>query len=97
MGPTSVGLDLHIPSAGKSTAVILGLGHLNTPARSAAFLPFIGNLAQLFGRKRVTMASVLFFAVGSAICGTAPSMTVLIVGRGRCSIALNLIFVLRRV
>ncbi|KAJ6524426.1 major facilitator superfamily domain-containing protein, partial [Mycena vulgaris] len=50
---------------------------------SAAFLPFSGNLASIFGRRRITMAAVLLFAVGSAICGAASTMTVLIVERVR--------------
>ncbi|KAJ6586264.1 MFS general substrate transporter [Mycena vulgaris] len=48
---------------------------------SAAFLPLSGNLAQIFGRRPITLLFVLMFAAGSAICGAAHSMTVLIVGR----------------
>ncbi|KAJ7749595.1 MFS general substrate transporter [Mycena maculata] len=48
---------------------------------SAAFLPLSGNLAQIFGRRPTTLLFILMFAVGSAMCGSAPSMTVLIVGR----------------
>ncbi|KAJ7709506.1 MFS general substrate transporter [Mycena rosella] len=48
---------------------------------SAALLPLSGNLAQIFGRRPITLLFVLMFAAGSALCGAAPSMTVLIVGR----------------
>ncbi|KAJ6586307.1 MFS general substrate transporter [Mycena vulgaris] len=49
--------------------------------RVAAFLPLSGNLAQIFGRRPITLLFVLMFAAGSAICGAAHSMTVLVVGR----------------
>ncbi|KAJ7738146.1 MFS general substrate transporter [Mycena metata] len=48
---------------------------------SAAFLPLSGNLAQIFGRRLVTLGAVSIFAIGSAVSGSARSMTVLIVGR----------------
>ncbi|KAJ7183444.1 MFS general substrate transporter [Mycena filopes] len=48
---------------------------------SAAFLPLSGNLAQIFGRRHVTLGTILVFGVGSAVSGSARSMTVLIVGR----------------
>ncbi|KAJ7719955.1 MFS general substrate transporter [Mycena metata] len=49
---------------------------------SAACLPLSGNLAQIFGRKHVTMSMVVIFGIGSAVSASARSMTVLIVGRG---------------
>ncbi|KAJ7611710.1 MFS general substrate transporter [Roridomyces roridus] len=48
---------------------------------SAACLPFAGNLAQIFGRRPVTLVLVLIFAIGSAVSGSSKSMTALIVGR----------------
>ncbi|PAV18467.1 MFS general substrate transporter [Pyrrhoderma noxium] len=48
---------------------------------STAFLPLSGGLAQVFGRKPVLLSQVLLFAVGSAICGAASSMNILIAGR----------------
>lgn len=36
---------------------------------------------KVFGRKIVLFAQLFFFAAGSAICGAAPSMGVLIAGR----------------
>ncbi|KAJ6629600.1 major facilitator superfamily domain-containing protein [Mycena sp. CBHHK59/15] len=48
---------------------------------SAACIPLSGNLAQIFGRRPVLLAGIVLFAAGSAISGSAPTMTVLIVGR----------------
>jgi MFS family permease len=36
---------------------------------------------QVFGRQPVMLTSLFIFAVGSAICGAAPSMNILILGR----------------
>ncbi|KAI0353760.1 iron permease [Trametes cingulata] len=48
---------------------------------STAALPLVGNLVSGFGRKPVLVAFILVFATGSAICGSAHSMNVLIAGR----------------
>ncbi|KAJ7101026.1 MFS general substrate transporter, partial [Mycena crocata] len=48
---------------------------------AASCLPLSGNLAQIFGRRPILLGSLVLFAVGSAVAGSAPSMTVLIVGR----------------
>jgi EmrB/QacA subfamily drug resistance transporter len=40
-----------------------------------------GKLGDLFGRKRVFQAAVLFFVVGSVFCGLAQSMTMLVGAR----------------
>ncbi|KZV93930.1 MFS general substrate transporter [Exidia glandulosa HHB12029] len=44
-------------------------------------LPMTGSLAQTFGRRAATVTSLLIFAVGSAICGAAQNMNMLIAGR----------------
>lgn len=49
---------------------------------TTAVLPLSGRLAEIFGRRDVLLCSLLFFAIGSAVCASAHSMTVLIVGRG---------------
>jgi EmrB/QacA subfamily drug resistance transporter len=41
----------------------------------------VGKLGDLFGRKAVFQTSVLFFLVGSVLCGLAGSMTVLVASR----------------
>jgi len=46
-----------------------------------AFLPFSGHLANIFGRRSILMASLILFALGSALCGGAQSMAMLIGGR----------------
>lgn len=48
---------------------------------ATALLPFCGGLAQILGRRAIMLAALLLFSAGSAVCGAAPSLTVLIVGR----------------
>ncbi|KAH6673324.1 MFS general substrate transporter-like protein [Halenospora varia] len=48
---------------------------------SMVFQPLYGQAANIFGRRYVIILAVSLFAVGSAICGSAVNMTVLIVGR----------------
>ncbi|KAL2128434.1 hypothetical protein VTI74DRAFT_9187 [Chaetomium olivicolor] len=48
---------------------------------STAFLPIIGQLADSWGRRWLTIGSVAIFNLGSGICGGASSGTMLIVGR----------------
>lgn len=48
---------------------------------STAFVPLSGGFAQVFGRRIVMFSSILIFAIGSALCGAAPSMNFLIAGR----------------
>ncbi|KAG8914322.1 hypothetical protein FRC00_014482 [Tulasnella sp. 408] len=40
-----------------------------------------GGLAQIFGRRPIVIGSILFFALGSGLCGGASSMAMLIAGR----------------
>ncbi|KAF8581966.1 MFS general substrate transporter, partial [Ramaria rubella] len=48
---------------------------------SAAFLTLSGQLSHVFGRRPVILSCLILFAVGSAICGAAHSMRMLVVGR----------------
>ncbi len=48
---------------------------------NAIVLPMSGWLSRLFGRKRFYMTCVLLFTVSSALCGLAPSLTMLIIFR----------------
>ncbi|KAG8946150.1 hypothetical protein FRC04_012005 [Tulasnella sp. 424] len=48
---------------------------------STAILPLIGGLAQIFGRRPIVIGSILFFALGSGLCGGANGMSMLIAGR----------------
>ncbi|KAK0472778.1 MFS general substrate transporter [Armillaria novae-zelandiae] len=47
----------------------------------AALMPATGALAQAFGRKSVTLASITIFSLGCVLCGAASSMSMLIAGR----------------
>jgi EmrB/QacA subfamily drug resistance transporter len=46
-----------------------------------AVTPLYGKLGDLFGRKRVLQSAVVLFLIGSALCGLAQSMTMLIAFR----------------
>lgn len=64
---------------GTSTqAVWVGAAFLLT---SAVFQPLISSLSEIFGRLALTMTSIVFFFVGSAVAATAHDMTTVIVGR----------------
>ena len=41
------------------------------------------HLANIFGRRSILLACILLFALGSALCGGAQSMNMLIGGRGK--------------
>ena len=47
----------------------------------AAFLPIFGRLADMMGRKLLYTGGFLLFVLGSALCGVAPSLPVLIAFR----------------
>jgi EmrB/QacA subfamily drug resistance transporter len=48
---------------------------------STVTAPLYGKLADIFGRKRVFIASIGIFLIGSALCGTARSMLALVLFR----------------
>ncbi|SCV68369.1 BQ2448_490 [Microbotryum intermedium] len=48
---------------------------------STALIPWTGNLASIFGRRSTLLGSLVLFAVGSALVGSARSMTMVIAGR----------------
>lgn len=48
---------------------------------STAMVPIFGKLSDLYGRKSVLMVGAVIFLIGSALCGTAPSMLLLITYR----------------
>jgi MFS family permease len=48
---------------------------------STAFLPLCGGLAVIFGRRLVMLSVLGFFMAGSAVCGAAQSLNMLIAGR----------------
>lgn len=47
----------------------------------ASFMPIFGRLADMFGRKLLYTGGFLLFVLGSALCGFAPSLPVLIAFR----------------
>ncbi|KAJ3068958.1 hypothetical protein HDU98_007936 [Podochytrium sp. JEL0797] len=61
---------------------------------SAPFGIMYGKLADLFGRKIVFLFAMVVFEIGSLICGIAPSMDILILGRAVAGIGGGGIFTL---
>lgn len=47
----------------------------------AVTIPIYGRLADLYGRKRVLLAGIAVFLLGSVLCGLAPGMLVLVLCR----------------
>ena len=46
-----------------------------------AFIPLSGHLANIFGRRTILLIGLALFAIGSALCGAAQSLIMLIIGR----------------
>ncbi|KAF9985956.1 hypothetical protein BGZ65_009290 [Modicella reniformis] len=49
---------------------------------STAFQPLYGRFSDIFGRKATFIFAITVFLIGSALCGAAQSMTMMIVARG---------------
>src|SRR6476469_10943523 len=49
---------------------------------STAVAPVFGTLSDIYGRRAMIIAALSLFIAGSVLCGLAPSMPVLIIGRG---------------
>ncbi|KAJ6493194.1 iron permease [Mycena sanguinolenta] len=74
-----------------STAVPTIVEHLNGSdliwvgsaytVASTAILPTMGGLASTLGRKHILLGFIALFALGSALCGSAQSLTMFIAGR----------------
>ncbi|KAL1914814.1 uncharacterized protein VTP21DRAFT_7906 [Calcarisporiella thermophila] len=45
------------------------------------FQPMYGKASDVFGRRNVILSAIVIFEVGNIVCGAAPSMVVLIIGR----------------
>jgi len=50
-------------------------------AAFAALIVAAGRLADVFGRRRCLLVGSLIFAIASLICGLAPTLSVLVIGR----------------
>ncbi|GJJ10965.1 hypothetical protein Clacol_005194 [Clathrus columnatus] len=77
---TAVSTALPIIAADLHGASFIWVGTAYALA-SSAILPMTGGVAQIFGRRPAMVAAIFFFALGSAICGAAQSMSMLIAGR----------------
>ncbi|MGD0795310.1 MAG: MFS transporter [Dehalococcoidales bacterium] len=56
---------------------VLGINQLT----ATAFMPLGGKAGEIFGNKRVYLASIGVFTIGSLICALAPNIGILIFGR----------------
>ncbi|KAE9367473.1 MFS general substrate transporter [Stipitochalara longipes BDJ] len=82
------GLDTTI-SADVQGPIVEAFGHVEQlawvgagfPMGSAAVILPVGNMFTSFNMKWLFVASIALFEIGSAVCGAAPSMSALIIGR----------------
>ncbi|CAG8480757.1 5059_t:CDS:2 [Paraglomus occultum] len=58
-----------------------------------SFIPLSGKLCDVFGRRPVMLGGILIFLLGSALCGAATSMIMLIVCRAVQGVGASAIFV----
>ncbi|KAI1300922.1 major facilitator superfamily domain-containing protein [Xylaria venustula] len=85
---TLYGLDTTI-AADIQGPIVQSLGHVEQlawvgagfPLGSVSVILFLGKLYETFNSKWNLITTVVLFEVGSALCGAAPSMTAIIVGR----------------
>ncbi|KAI1197051.1 major facilitator superfamily domain-containing protein [Nemania serpens] len=85
---TLYGLDTTI-AADIQGPIVESLGHVEQlawvgagfPLGSVSVILFLGKLYETFNSKWNLVVTVILFEVGSAVCGAAPSMTAIIVGR----------------
>ncbi|KAF7341858.1 putative iron permease [Mycena sanguinolenta] len=90
-----------------STAIPTIVGHLHGSdfiwvgsaytVASTAILPTMGGLASTLGRKRILLGFIVLFALGSALCGSAQSLNMLIavvqgIGGGGCISVTEIIY-----
>src|SRR5215813_12441988 len=47
----------------------------------AALIVVAGRIADLFGRRRCLLAGAILFALASLLCGMAPTLSILVLGR----------------
>src|SRR5438876_10550165 len=47
----------------------------------AALIVAAGRVADVFGRRRCLLAGAIVFAIASLLCGIAPTLSVLVIGR----------------
>lgn len=52
-----------------------------------ALMPLVAQLANIFGRRRVTLVVTVFFIIGSALCGAATNESMMLAGRALQGIA----------
>ncbi len=79
--------DFHVPLSGAIEWVIIAYLVV-----TAGVLLTAGRLADMIGRKTVWVAGLIIFTAGSALCGAAPTLALLIVFRALQGIGGSLLF-----
>src|SRR4051812_43538210 len=88
LGVNFSGLDTTI-SADSQGPILESLGEVNKiawvgiglPMGSVAVVLLLGQMYGLYQTKYIYISSILVFEAGSAVCGAAPNMNTMIVGR----------------
>lgn len=70
----------HIPHCASKSTLSLTVGLAFLPD-SAVVQPLFGQLANIFGRRWVTLMAIVLFVLGSGLCGGATNAAMLITGR----------------
>lgn len=71
----TLAIDLHGTAA---QAFWTGTSYLLT---HAVVQPFVAAISEIFGRRELLIPSIVFFAIGSVVCGVANTFVVMLVGR----------------
>ena len=73
-----------LPTIGKQFQDVSNLSWVITAylLAATAVAPVFGTLSDIYGRRAMIVTALSLFIAGSVLCGLAPSMPVLIIGRG---------------
>lgn len=59
---------------------------------NASLMAVMGKLGDMFGQRKVFMTGMLLFGVASLVCGLAPNLVTLIIGRALQGVAASILF-----
>jgi len=76
VAPVLIGIGVEMQDVGNAPWIVTAY-----MLSSTAAMPIVGKLSDMYGRKPILMSALLLVLAGSALCGLAPSMLTLVVGR----------------